>query len=40
MNLPTRAFLLIRNALCADRPLSSGGFLRMKLVARFDFGVA
>lgn len=40
INIPTSAFLLILNALCADRPLSSGGFLRIKLVARFDFGVA
>lgn len=29
----------MRNALCADSPRSSGGFLRTKLVARFDLGV-
>lgn len=39
-HIPTRAFLLIRNALWADRPRSRGGFFRMKLVARFDLGVA
>lgn len=40
-HLQTKAFLLTRSALCADNPRSKGGFgfLRMKLVARFDLGV-
>lgn len=40
-HLQTKAFLLTRSALCAERPRSRGGFLRfIKLVARFDLGVA
>lgn len=39
VHLQTKAFLFTRSALCADRPRSRGGFLRIKLVARFDLGV-
>ena len=34
-HIQTKAFLLTVKALCADKPLSSLGFLRTKLVARF-----
>lgn len=39
-HIQTKAFLLTLKALCADKPLSRGGFLRIKLVARFRVGVA
>lgn len=39
VHLQTKAFLFTRSALCAERPRSRGGFLRIKLVARFDLGV-
>lgn len=35
----TKAFLFTLKALCADKPLSNGGFLRIKLVARLRLGV-
>lgn len=38
-HIQTKAFLLTLKALCADKPLSNGGFLRIKLVARFRVGV-
>lgn len=38
-HIQTKAFLLTLKALCADKPLSRGGFLRIKLVARFRVGV-
>lgn len=39
-HIQTKAFLLTLKALCADKPLSKGGFLRIKLVARLRVGVA
>lgn len=38
-HIQTKAFLLTLKALCADKPLSRGGFLRIKLVARLRVGV-
>lgn len=38
-HIQTKAFLFTLNALCADKPLSSGGFFLIKLVARFRVGV-
>lgn len=38
-HLQTKAFLFTRSALCAERPRSRGGFLRIKLVALLDLGV-